>query len=446
VQTPLASIIRHRLQAAGSGLVIWFDPSALFASIVAAENSKLNVKRLSRDNVLQVRVELAIDTPAQHATLYCGDTVGLEPLEEIVQCYSASCTITVDQLLRDRGVQLESAHASLSVSHPSLLIEMWDRIDTHFWEAGDIDLGVALAFMRQERGDDVSLALAVLQATAQPPRLDLHMERTHLRRLGDAFVATLLSQRFRLAEQASVEDFITALVVHDLASTATGEGLVGHLARERDRVKFDRCVSAIARDREIRSSLSVRFQRVLDVLGVNLEELDLADLAELRILPGIEALLADRIDARIDNAGEAHAFDELRSLSVIRRRQIAPYAGALAFDDVVTAGRATLADAGSVEEFFERYTADWAQIDRLYRKIAGGIRGALQRAVETRYRLWLRDLTIHFTSFLAKRQAWTFKRSQRALGASFAHVEPKCAIVISDALRYEMPKICLTGS
>jgi hypothetical protein len=438
MQSSLSSLIRRRLDATGSCLVLWSDPSALFATFVAPRESELNLKSVSRDNVLGIRVELGMNTADQQARLYSSDATGLEPLEEIVQCYSRPCTITVEDLLIDTGVQSDAATVALSRRYPALLIEMWDRIGKSFWESGDIDLGVALATFQQERGDEISLALAVLQATTKPPRLDLEAEETNLRKLGELFVAALLERRFGLIEGASVEDFVSAIVVHDLASTATGERLVGHLASQRDRVRFDRCLNAIARDREMRSSLHARFERVLDDLGVKLDELDLADLFALRIVPGIEELLADRLDARIDEAGEPQAFDELRRFGEIRRRQLVPYAGALAFDDAASAGRTTLAEAADVEDFFARYASDWAQIDRLYRQIEGRVAGVLQRAVETRYRLWLQDLTVAFTNRLARRQTWKFKRSQHALGASFAQAKSKNAVVISDALRYEM--------
>jgi hypothetical protein len=438
VKVSLSSLIRERLDKLSSGIVHWSDTTGTFQSFVENNAAKLGLRRITRINVFATRLELGSDPGIQHGTLYSTSADGLEPIEEIVQCYSRTCTLTIEDLLSDCGIERGSSHTILSRQYPTLLIAMWDRVGKFFWESGDIDLGIGLAHFQRERGDEVDLALCVLEAAAKPMALDLKMDPTDIANIGQRFVPELLGRRLGLPEAASVDDLVTALVVSDLASTRTGNRLVGHLVSALDHVKVDSCLNALAREPKLREALSDRYDRVLHSVGIKVDDLDIGDLVALRFSPGVDQLLADRLDAKINKAGDAEAFHELRAVHELRRRSLTPYTQALAFDDAITKARSMLAEDLTLEDFFIKYVSDWAQIDRLYRKIEGLIADGLQRAVETRYRLWLQDLTIAFTNRLEKRSAWKFKNSQRALGESFVKTDSKSAILISDALRYEM--------
>lgn len=440
MQVPaLAKVLRKRLDVAASGPVVWLDALGLFESITSTGEVGLEIEMVCRENVLALRLSLANVHAIERKVLYCRDPAVLEPLEEIVQCFSTLCTISVDDLLHDVGVKTDSPDVALSRQYAALLVEVWDRVGGTFWDSGKVDLGVALALHNRDRGDELDLALELLQRAAKPLPLGLGIHQDGSREVVKSLVSAILERYFGLPKGVTTEEIASSLLAHDLLSTQTGKALVGHLVERQRGDSFERCINAIVHDRRLREGLREPFERALRELKVSLEDLPVAELFRLRIAPGVDELLTERLDGIVEDAGEAGAFAVLRPFDVeIRRRGLNPYADAIAFDDAVETGRALLGEAVEVEAFFSLYATHWWEIDRLYRRIAGRVKRVLQRALETTYRVWLRDLTVRFTDSLCNLPSWKFKRSQRHLGASFEHVTGRNAIVVSDALRYEM--------
>ena len=64
--------------------------------------------------------------------------------------------------------------------------------------------------------------------------------------------------------------------------------------------------------------------------------------------------------------------------------------------------------------------------------------GTLANALQTHYRQWLRDQNVAFTTALQTAASWHFPRAQRTLGEGFIDASVGTAVLVCDALRYEL--------
>ena len=431
----LTDTLSHRLRAEGDAqLVIWLDPDRHFERI-AVEGSYPNLVVLEPLKILAQRLLLENAVPG--TIIYAASRETLEPLEEIVQCFSTIRTFDVDDLMADRGVPRAAGSTLQARAHPDLLLSFWDHIGSGWWIDGDIDLGLALALRDRADGDAVDLALAELDRAARGSSARRPTSQT----ASDRFVALVLQERFGLEVPGTAEALARFALVTDYASVPSGCDRFAHLLEKTNRTALVTLVQRLAESRK-------RLERVREILHYAQEALQgssdgfsIGELAKLRLAPGRAEALAVAIGAEADKAGPSRAFDVLYANEAALRDDDALPAliGVLDFDKRLATGRSWLAHSHpSSQTFIEAYVDNLSEIDRLYRHCVGGLEGALRLACETHYREWLRDLNVAFASRLDVEPTWHFRNPQRALGISFGSLQGRCAVVILDALRFEM--------
>ncbi len=432
----LADLLALRLRAQdGAPLVFWLDPQRRFERLVAEGIWVPNAIAMQERDILERRLLLA--NPAPGTILYATSRQELEPLEELVQCFGMIRTFDVDDLIADRGLSPTSASAAQAREHAALLLATWDRIGGRWWANGDLDLGLALTLRDRTEGDIVDLALAQLDRTDR--RAGARVARGPSD--ADRFVEAVLADRLGLGSPATAETLARFALIADYAKTPTGRDRLEHLVENTDRAALSTFARRLAENPKRLERLRELFQYAQAALHASLDGFSIKDLATLRLAPGRIEAIGAAIRAEADAAGPAHAFDVLRGneAALADDDLTAPFAAALEFDVRIAEGREWLAQPQPFSNaFIVNYVEYLGEIDRLYRHCVGALEGALRLACETHYREWLRDLNVAFATRLAAEPTWAFPNPQRALGASFASLQGRCAVVILDALRFEM--------
>jgi hypothetical protein len=440
----LADLILKCLVVPAGKVQVWLDRENMFEAFIATADSK-RFLRVTPENALAVRLELANPNALGRPILYATDRATLETFEEVVQCFGSVCTLNIAELIRQNGIDPDSARSAFAQSQGPLLLQTWDAIAPQAWRSGDLDLGFALALRGRDRGDLVDLGLAELESLAKTrtPRLAVEPERERDAAIQSMAVRSVLGDRLLYGRALEADELARALVAHDLAQTPSGADAFGYLLEGRGTDAIGRMVERIADSKKRRDALRPLLESAATELHVDLAKMPFAELARLRIVPGADETLRAGLVAEINAAGPGGAFAALQGRAAIvgRDESLRVFDWALRFEAAITSGNADLASPpGTAAGFLEAYVERWAEIDRLYRRIVGDTTGALRLAVETAYRTWLRDLNTAFGTRMEAEQQWRLPHPQRGVGASFAALEGKLAVLILDAFRYEMAR------
>jgi hypothetical protein len=187
--------------------------------------------------------------------------------------------------------------------------------------------------------------------------------------------------------------------------------------------------------------LHKELQHASNELALPLQTLDDDTLLRLALIPTARETLVVRVRAKLAAARPDEVRELLAAERVLLRedRAFEAFREASKCFDAIDAGGQELDDNSRPFVWYvERYCSEWCQIDADYRRAMIGVEGATKAALQTAYRQWLNRSNTAFTDALERESDWLFPNAQRDLGKSFISMEGRSAVVIMDALRFEL--------
>lgn len=439
----LSTLIWQQLYFSGSiSPIFWFDPLGLFDGVVDNIQLPIQPERLSIERAFHLRLEsVGALNPLAERLFYVRDNAATEPLREIIRCFGVERLVTLDHLLRSFDKPPSLPIQQFAQKFSTLLISRWSSIPLNAFQAGAIDAGIAAAAAGATSLDPVEIAVAHLKGR----RVENRLAHSDPGNDADAAIGEFLGEAFGFDHTRDAQDLRaniarTALLGELLHCSAT-RSLVVHLMPTRLHSSAERLGSRIADLTSLTSRLEPDLENAAKALAINLDALSDETLFELRLFPGARHRAVERVRQELIgvNAESAAALLTNREQLLDEDLMLQEYKAAhFCLRDMRDATTAIGVSLGAVEKYFERYAEDWFRIDQLYRRAMAGVEGGVKKALQVAYRSWLRDLNGAFNAALEARETWTFKNAQREFGMALNNAKEGVAVVVMDALRYEL--------
>ena len=421
--------------------IFWLDSKATFEAAVPSLSLSRVAEPLTSAFALDIRLAADNDRfPLRGRLFYLVDREALEPIAEVAHCFGIIKTIEPLEILRKLGIAISPEVVELVRRYAGALFTRWDTIPKDAFADQNLLGGLAAAVYGLSSVDPIDIALAALKSSGahSSPRLGNGNAVTSIAIQERAVIAEYLSTVFGISAES---ELIKVAVLADLVRSTTGEALVGHLLPAEGRELPSRLANRLADDGKLLLRLRSPLEHIVGELGIDLSGFPLGELIGLRLIPNAGEAIANRVTDEISKVAPIDA------LAVLRK-----HAEAINSTDALVSFRSPLHCIDQMDQsatdlaarktdpdwYFDRYTQEWYKVDEYYRKSMESASGGLRTALDTRYRAWLRESNSAFAEALNGLSTWHFSKSQRALGKTFIAVAPKTAVVVLDALRYEM--------
>jgi hypothetical protein len=431
-----------------SGPVFWIDGRGDFAAALPFLELPTQIEALTAESSLRLRVaEDCNETPLTGRLFYLRRRDALEPLAEIAHCFGRIRTVEFLDVLREAGLEISAATVAFAKEHATALIVRWDDIPDEALKTNRLADGLAAAVCGVKTLDPVDLAVAQLRSRYVVRSLQLSRVGASDGKIAAQSAAAVnetLTRAFALSGSSPVEHELLHLsILADLMRSQRGESLVSHLLPAEVRQVASRLAERIAADAKLLKAVQGELGSITDHLGIDIEGLDDATLLKLRLVPQANEIAVQRLQSALTSVAPANAWALLESISdiILSEEAFEPYRTALECYHEMASTSAELKHTNEPPEWYlDRYAERWYRADEFYRRAMVSVSGGLKDALQTRYRVWLRDLNVAFSEALGTRESWVFPNSQRAIGKTFAHLDNRVAVVIMDALRLEMAR------
>jgi PglZ domain len=440
----LVTLLATRLLAAHSDSpIFWYDPACQFADVIERVRAVLVKEERQLLDVREVKlfdVRLAWDgndDPLRGYVVYIPAKAPPEPIAELAKCFGRRIEITVAELLAEAGIRCGDADRELVAQHAELLLRFWDRIPHKAWDVGNVSLGLACAIRDLRVADPIEVAFAEVRRIASKPSL---LNNDAASDVSEQFVREVLVEELGIRD-AAPRALMRRLVAVDFLDTSWGRTACADICEPSAVSYFQGLAARVASDLKIVRKLASGFEEELSKLGMTLDRFDDSDLRRLRLFSRASDIRFARLQQELEGTDVHALLPRLRELLIDPSGDVEweSFVAAAQLDEDIQRETAWIdAESPDFQTYVLAYAERWWRIDRAYRQAMERSNGKLRRALQWKYRSWLSFVNLAFQRRLGDMPTWKWQHAQRDLGEVFAKVPDGTAIVVCDALRYEM--------
>lgn len=422
-------------------LVFWLDDAGHFRSVWGRVNDG-TPEMLDIASAFKMRLGATVSPSTEVRLYYVADRAVLDPIAELVQCFGHAVTLSVGDVMRGQGWEPSPAAMNVERNFGSAYLYYADRIPQQAHSHGRMEAGLVAAALNTTSIELPDLAAAYLrrlgEGTSRPSFASQSDPVVEIRQLTQLVLGSNLEID---VGEAFDRDFFKRLAIAELSLIPGAKHLVQHLRGagkdDLNRLLVERISPEAGSLRKLQSS----FDEAIAGLGIDLDNLDLTSLLSFRLIAAASRVARDNIEQSLQSTAPDRVFDVLEGFWSIAASGSAmdDFSASLHFWHQLQKSRAELAAVGTAPEaFLAAYAGGWYDVDRSYRRAMVKATGTLANALQTHYRQWLRDQNVAFTTALQTASSWHFPRAQRTLGEGFIDASGGTAVLVCDALRYEL--------
>ena len=421
--------------------VFWLDEAGIFRSTYGELGLELTA--LDLRSAFQLRLQASDVVSALTGRKYYVEAPELlEPIAEIVQCFGQTINITILQLMQLQNWSVTEDAIRLAQDFSSTYIRWADKVPESALGSNDLTAGLAAAILDAGSTDTVELTIAYLRQLSLDGTAAVSMALSGRAAEERQLIHEVLSSRLGLNEGESFDrDLLRLLIVADYSLTPSGVSLARQQGLSLTEALSRRLVQRLSSETSSLKKLRRAFEDAIAELGIRLDTLPLEELLLLRLFPSSIQLAKDKIRDELATTEPDTVFEILARVKQLagNGEVLESFNDALEFGRYIEAARKSLLEPrDSAEEYFHVYTKSWYQVDRAYRAAMSSASGNLALALQTHYRQWLRDENVAFSKLLEMRSSWKFEEAQRKVGEGFSDLPTGSAVLVCDALRYEL--------